>query len=37
MELSRSPILWVFAAFEFAFGAAQAYGYMSVRAKQSPL
>jgi hypothetical protein len=35
IAMDGSPIIWVFAAFEFAFGAAQAYGYSLTRAKNS--
>ena len=35
IAMDGSPIIWVFAAFEFAFGAAQAYGYILTRAKNS--
>ncbi len=35
IAMDGSPIIWVFAAFEFAFGAAQAYGYTLIRGKNS--
>lgn len=34
IAMHGSPIIWVFAAFEFAFGAAQAIGYGIVKAER---